>query len=224
MTLAVGVLTSSLLANLNAGHAWLDHGFGTRDSKLDQSAMASLKQIHSNFVLTGDRPGPAGEGDALITRSTGLAVSVRTADCFPILLADVETQAVAAVHAGWRGTASRIVQAAIARMQAEYGSDPRNIRAAIGPGIGGCCYEVGADVARQFGMSHGGKLDLAVENRRQLIEAGLLPEHIDQVGGCTFCNETKFFSWRRDHEAAGRMISFISTLAKPQEKHQGRGR
>ena len=209
----MSVLSSPMLAGLNREHRWLDHGFGTRTASLDQSAMASLKQIHSAVVLAADRRGSAGEGDALVTRTAGLPVSVRTADCFPILLADAETRAVAAVHAGWRGTAAHVVQAAIARMHTELGSDPRNIRAAIGPGIGKCCYEVGEEVARQFGMEQSGKLDLAVENRNQLIEAGVLPEHIDQVGGCTFCNTATFFSWRRDREQAGRMISFISRSA-----------
>lgn len=209
----MSVLISPLLAGLNREHAWLEHGFGTRAANLDQAAMASLKQIHSSTVLLGQGAGCVGEGDALVTSVAGLPVSVRTADCFPILLADPETRAVAAVHAGWRGTAARIVQSAIARMKAEFGTDARNIRSAIGPGIGKCCYEVGEDVARRFGMEQSGKLDLAVENTNQLIEAGVQPAHVDRVGGCTFCNAANFFSWRRDRECAGRMVSFISRLA-----------
>jgi polyphenol oxidase len=208
----VSVLISPLLASLNREHAWLDHGFGTRSAALDQTTMASLKQIHSSAVLLGQAAGCAGEGDALVTRVSGLPVSVRTADCFPILLADPETRAVAAIHAGWRGTAARILPTALARMNAEFGTDPRNIHAAIGPGIGKCCYEVGDEVSRQFGMEQRGKLDLAVENTNQLIESGVEPAHIDRVGGCTFCNAANFFSWRRDRERAGRMISFISRL------------
>ena len=82
--------------------------------------MASLKQIHSRVVFTAERPGCAGEGDALVTRTparAGVAVSVRTADCFPILLADPEARAVAAVHAGWRGTAAGVVGASLERMR-----------------------------------------------------------------------------------------------------------
>jgi len=205
----VNLLVSSLLASLNREHWWLEHGFGTRDSNFDPSGMASLKQIHSSAVLVGENPGCPGEGDALISSTPGLALSVRTADCFPILLADSETRAVAAVHAGWRGTEARIVQATLARMKREFGTDPGNICAAIGPGIGKCCYQVGEDVARRFGRSAAGKLDLAVENRNQLIEAGVPASNIEQVGGCTFCNAANFFSWRRDRERAGRMISFI---------------
>jgi YfiH family protein len=175
--------------------------------------MASLKQIHSHISFTAERPGCVGEGDALVSRTPGVAVSVRTADCFPILLADPETRAVAAVHAGWRGTAAGVVRTSLERMRTEFGTDPKNIFAAIGPGIGACCYEVGIDVARQFGLQRAGHLDLAVGNRDQLIGAGLKAERIERVGGCTFCNPAQFFSWRRDHDRAGRMISFIRVLA-----------
>ena len=201
----MNVLTSNLLASLK----WVEHGFGTRDAQIDQAAMASLKQVHSDVSLVARGPGCIGEGDALITGEPGIAVSIRTADCFPILLADPRTNSVAGIHAGWRGTAAGIVAAALARMCNEFGTDSRDVYAAIGPGIGGCCYEVAEDVAHQFGLPRAGKLNLAVENRTQLIRAGLKPERIEQVGGCTFCNPAQFFSWRRDHDRAGRMISFI---------------
>jgi polyphenol oxidase len=191
----------------------VEHGFGTREAAIDQAGMASLKQIHSRISFTAEQPGCVGEGDALVTRTPGLAISVRTADCFPILLADPETRAVAAVHAGWRGTAAGVVSSSLDRMRSEFGTDPVNVYAVIGPGIGGCCYEVGIEVARQFGMQEAGNLDLAVENRIQLIAGGLQPDRIERVGGCTFCNPAQFFSWRRDHDPAGRMISFIRVSA-----------
>ena len=205
----MSVLTSSLLKNLD----WLEHGFGTRESNPDQAGMASVKQIHSAVAFVAQEPGSIGEGDALLTRTPGVAVSVRTADCFPILLADPETRAVAAIHAGWRGTAASIVGTTLARMRSEFGTDPGNVLAAIGPGIGQCCYEVGIDVAKQFGMEQAGRLDLAVENRTQLIGAGVPPAGIELVGGCTFCNPAQFYSWRRDRERAGRMVSFIKLRA-----------
>src|ERR1700730_72409 len=162
--------------------------------------MASLKQIHSHISFTAERPGCVGEGDALVTRTPGVTVSVRTADCFPILLVDAERRAIAAVHAGWRGTAAGVVRASLDRMRSEFGTDPGNVYAAIGPGIGPCCYEVGVEVARRFGLDQAGKLNLAVENQSQLIAAGVNPDRIEQVGGCTFCNPAQFFSWRRDHD------------------------
>jgi len=201
----VSLLTSSLLANLN----WIEHGFGTRETNPDQTAMARLTQIHSDVVLVAREPGCAGEGDALVTVQPRLSISIRTADCVPILLVDRETRSIAAIHAGWRGTAARVVAATLKRMHVEFGTEPRNILAAIGPGIGPCCYQIGIDVAGQFGMQEAGKLDLAVENQNQLIAAGLEPASIELVGGCTFCHPAQFFSWRRDHDRAGRMISFI---------------
>lgn len=203
-------LTSSLLENLE----WLEHGFGTRNANLDQTSMASVKQIHSDVTFVAREAGCMGEGDALVTMTEGVAVSVRTADCYPILLADPETRAVAAIHAGWRGTAAGVVRSSLERMRNDFGTDPRNVYAAIGPGIGQCCYEVGIEVARQFGLNDAGNLDLAVENRNQLIAAGLQPDRIERVGGCTFCHPTQFFSWRRDHDRAGRMISFIRVAAR----------
>ena len=209
----MNILTSSLLEGLNREHHWVEHGFGTRYANLDQSSMASLKQVHSEHSLSAKEPGCVGQGDALVTQVPRLSVSVRTADCFPILLADPATHAIAAIHAGWRGTAAGVVRSTLARMQDEFGTIPKNVRAAIGPGIGACCYEVGMDVARQFSIGLiGGHLDLAAENRSQLIAAGLDPANIDVVGGCTSCNPAQFFSWRRDRDPDGRMISYIRTL------------
>jgi len=201
----VSVLTSSLLSTLSG----FEHGFGTRHSGLSQDAMASLKQIHSDIVLETDRHGLAGEGDALVSHLSGVTVSIRTADCLPILLADPMTGAVAAVHAGWRGTAAGIVGKTIVRM----GSRPEDLFAAIGPGIGKCCYQVGLDVAKQLGEERAGCVDLAENNRQQLLRAGLHPANVDVLGLCTFCEAQQFFSYRREGERAGRMISYITRVA-----------
>jgi hypothetical protein len=167
--------------------------------------MAALKQVHSAKVLRADAAGLIGEGDALVTDCAGVTASVRTADCYPILLADVERRVVAAVHAGWRGTHAEIVVEALWKMQ----SDPRNIRAAIGPGIGKCCYHVGEEVARLFGRDDAGNIDLAETNRGQLIKAGVAAASIEVMGQCTFCSVALFHSYRRDKEQPGRMISYI---------------
>jgi YfiH family protein len=176
--------------------------------------MATLKQIHSSLSIVADRPaGCVGEGDGILTADPGVTVSIRTADCFPILLADRANRAVAAVHAGWRGTAAEVVVEALRRMCDEFGTTPVDISAAIGPGIGACCYQVGEEVARRFGKESAGRLDLAAENLRQLIEAGVPRTHIHLMGACTFCDR-RFHSWRRDGERAGRMISYIG-VRKP---------
>ncbi|MEP6963219.1 MAG: polyphenol oxidase family protein, partial [Acidobacteriota bacterium] len=144
-----------------------------------------------------------------VTSEAGVAVSIRTADCFPILLADQRTHAVAAVHAGWRGTVAGIAGRTLQRMQAEFDSRPEDVLAAIGPGIGVCCYEVGADVAPKFGKDSACKIDLAAENREQLMAAGVPAENIEVLNACTFCDE-RFFSYRRQGDRAGRMISYIT--------------
>jgi YfiH family protein len=200
------ILRSALLSQLE----WLEHGFGTRSADLSQDGMASLKQIHSASVLLAEKPGAAGEGDALVTHTPQLPVSVRTADCYPVLLADTKNHAVAAVHAGWRGTAAGIVTQTIAKMHAEFGTEPADIFAAIGPGIGICCYEVGAEVARLFGLNGAGRVDLAESNRCQLADTGV--QKIDVMGICTFCDAARFFSFRRDKDQAGRMISYIGLV------------
>ena len=171
--------------------------------------MASLKQIHSAVVLSVDCAGVAGEGDAMVTAQARVPVSIRTADCYPILLADMRNRAVAAVHAGWRGTAARIVVRTIEEMRARFGTDAADLCVAIGPGIGGCCYEVGVEVARQFGLERAGKIDLAEMNHRLLVENGVAAGRIEVLGGCTQCDAERFHSFRRDKESAGRMVSYI---------------
>src|ERR1700674_2901854 len=119
---------------------------GVTDLKL-----ISLKQIHSDVVhLVDAAPAEPCRGDASATHRPGLLLGVQTADCVPILLVDPKTRAVAAVHAGWRGTLQRIAVKAIGQMQMHFGTKPADLLAAIGPAIGGCCYEVGTEIAIQF--------------------------------------------------------------------------
>jgi YfiH family protein len=111
----------------------------------------SLHQIHSDVVRIFDAtPGKQCKGDALATNRKGLLLGVRTADCSPVLVVDPKKRVVAAIHAGWRGTLARIVAKTIGQMRMEYGSEGKDLLAAIGPTIGGCCYEVGTDVAADF--------------------------------------------------------------------------
>jgi hypothetical protein len=110
-----------------------------------------LGQFHSDVIHVIDSvPAETLRGDALITRTPGLLLAVQTADCIPILLADPENRVVAAIHAGWRGTLKRIAEKTIGRMRMLFGSRPESIIAALGPGIGRCCYEVGPEVVKEF--------------------------------------------------------------------------
>ena len=113
--------------------------------------LISLKQIHSDVIhLFNAAPNEPCKGDASVTNRPGLLLGVQTADCVPILLVDPKNRAVAAIHAGWRGTLARIAVKAIGQMQMHFKTKLADLRAAIGPAIGGCCYEVGTEVAIQF--------------------------------------------------------------------------
>lgn len=185
---------------------WLRYGFGTRDSALPDGAAASVQQIHSSKVVRADAAGVQGEADGLISNTAGLLLAIRTADCFPVLLADPQNRAVAAVHAGWRGVAGGIVPVAIDAMRVAFGTRPSDLHIVIGPGIGPCCFEVGPEVAVQFGREGRVKLDLAREIARQ---SGVPDDQVHLAHLCTFCDPVQFHSYRRDGAAAGRMTSYI---------------
>ena len=180
---------------------WLVHGFGTRIADIPSlfGHLTTLKQIHSSVcVAAGGRSGVLGEGDALLENTPGSVVAVKTADCIPILLIDERNRAVAAVHAGWRGTAARIAVRAVEAMQARFGTLPGDLHAAIGPGIGKCCFEVGPEVAAEFGGQGRGHIDLPEVGRRQLLDAGVAPKRIYASNLCTMCRADEFHSFRRD--------------------------
>lgn len=191
------------------GLEWLVHGFGTRDSEYP-AGILMIKQIHSSIVLDASEiHGADVEGDALICAEPGITVGVKTADCVPILMASPSMRVIAAVHAGWRGTAARIIAATLRELALKWGARSEEVRAAIGPAIGACCYEVGPEVARRFGIcvSEPVRLDLPALNERQLREGGVT--NIWKSRECTFCRGGRFFSFRRERENAGRMVSFI---------------
>lgn len=191
---------------------WLIHGFGTRHSDVPAliGNLATLKQVHSaRCVRACGRSGVLGEGDALLEKTPGAVVAVKTADCIPILLADERHRAVAAVHAGWRGTAAEIAAHAVEAMRDSFGTAPADLYAAIGPGIEPCCYEVGPEVAARFGIEGRAHLDLPSINRSQLAEIGIPKERIYVSGLCTMCRAEELHSFRRDGDAAGRMHAFI---------------
>ena len=205
-----------------ASFAWLEHGFGTRHSVdwPDPWRLVMLKQIHSDTVIRVDEArGYVGEGDALETNRPGLLIGVRTADCVPILVADPEHRAVGAIHAGWKGTSAGIAANTVRKLQNEYDSDPAQLYAAIGPAIGGCCYEVGPEVLDRFRdlfpeLPGDGKanLDLVEANRRILLAAGLDASHLFAGAPCTKCNSLELHSYRSDGPKAGRMIAAIGVL------------
>ena len=198
---------------------WLEHGFGARLSSNwpDTADLATIRQIHSDKVLIADRAGCLGEGDALITNQPGITLSERTAECLPILMADTRNRVVAAVHAGWRGTITEILPKTVQAMANQFGTHPEDLVIAIGPGIGACCFEVGPEVATQFSrvfperidLGQKAKLDLVETNLRLLGRNGGRPGQIATSGLCSCCRPDLFHSYRRDRDAAGRMVSII---------------
>jgi YfiH family protein len=115
--------------------------------------LVSLRQIHSDLIHRVDQmPDQPLPGDGLVTDTPGLVVAVLTADCLPIILADRKRHAIGVFHAGWRGTVKRIVEKGVGEMHKHFGSNPRDLLAAIGPGVRGCCYNVGEEVRTKFEM------------------------------------------------------------------------
>jgi polyphenol oxidase len=205
---------------------WVEAVSGNRATPL-----RTVRQIHSNRSLVTPRDwaatesGSVPEADGIMTNERGFLIGVQTADCIPVLVADPANRAVAAFHAGWRGTVARIVELGVAKMRAEFGSDPADLVAAIGPGIGACCYTVGAEVLEKFsadfsycdelfraggdGLRPDLSLDLTEANRRQLMAAGIPASSIAVVGGCTSCQPGLFYSHRASRGHAGRMMAVI---------------
>lgn len=206
------MIQSTLLAGLPG----IAHGFGTRDEGIwtPEAETAKLHQVHGNTVISVGQPGPHGDGDGLLTAVPGLWLEIRTADCVPVLLADPVRRVVAAIHAGWRGTAARITAVAVARLQADYGSRPEDLVAAVGPCIASCCFEVGDEVAAHFPeylarTTPRAYVDLVGANQAQLADCGVT--HVDALGLCTVCEPGLFHSFRRD-KGAGRMEAAIRLL------------
>ena len=193
----------------------------------DINNLVLTRQTHSDIVRVVTKSDAHGldhhsypECDALITSDAGTALVVFTADCTPILLWDSLTGAVGAVHAGWRGTAADIAGKTVRAMQSEFGCDPQNIRAAIGPNIGACCFETDADVpeaiietfgkeAEQFICQNGDKyhVDLKGVNSLSLRKSGV--ESIEISSDCTMCQPDRFWSHRITGTNRGSQGAFI---------------
>jgi YfiH family protein len=151
--------------------------------------------------------------DCLATSAKGLPVGILTADCLPVLFYDPVKSCCAACHAGWRSTRERISFKTAAFMRSRFGSSPEDILCWFGPSIRQCCYAVGDEVLKAFPRSvrpSGGKmfLDLCGENRMQLLEAGIRERNIRDTGSCTCC-DPRYFSYRREGEGCGRMLTVI---------------
>jgi YfiH family protein len=187
--------------------------------QIDMQQLALPHQCHSNKVQRAGSPGSYESCDSLITNKKNLALAIRVADCVPVLLFDTEKKAVAAIHAGWRGSSTEIAKNTLRAMRAEFQTDPKDVLAFIGPAAGVCCYEVGDDVAGLFEdgvlVHREGKifLDLKKENKNQLLQCGVQQKNIEVNEYCTIKERALFYSYRRDGRGAGRMLAVICTRA-----------
>lgn len=203
-----------------------------RDAELP-FPVVQAHQVHGDVIREVTSPSTTREDlegvDALLTNIPGLAIGARTADCIPVLLYDEPHHAVAAVHAGWRGTVLAITAKAIRRMTALYGTDPASLKAIIGPGIGPDSFQVGEEVVDAFreagfpmdtihtyrgprieGTMEGGHhLDLWEANRWLLLQSGLLPANIHVAAICTYAHNDRFYSARREGIRCPRIITAI---------------
>ena len=207
---------------------------------IDAESIISVSQIHSANIRAVDGSN-RGEGfykgeikscDGYVTKSRDIALGVRTADCVPILLYAPPVEnfggAVAAVHAGWRGTALGIARSAVLKL-CDMGASPKDIRVAIGPSIGSCCYSVKEDFYKSFSEMAGNTIthryvtpvedniwvaDLKGANNQILIDSGVLPDNIDICDRCTCCNNEEFFSHRFSKGKRGTMLSVIANTPK----------
>ena len=206
---------------------WLRHGFGFQNIAIEQYCdflgcddlkIPKIKQAHTD-ILSID--GEEITADAMMTDRPGLLLHVRTGDCLPILMADPEHRAIAAVHAGWRGTAARLVEKTLHAMHEHYGTDFSKVKVALGPAIGGRNYPVGIDVVKELentglcpgpwctGASRGKwSLDIAFANRFLLQKRGVTGDRIFLSLSCTFC-DNRLASFRRDGAARGEQANFI---------------
>lgn len=197
--------------------------------------LASTRQAHGSQVARVGEGGLPVQGvatldaDAIWTTEPGLPVCVRVADCVPVLLWAEDVGAVAAVHAGWRGTALGVVRAAVRALAVGAGADPRHMRAAIGPAISADRYPVGPDVREALQRVQppgdrgwmvapepggGARVDLAAANASQIEAEGVPPASIDRAGICTASNPDLLYSYRRDGPRSGRQLGVIALPAK----------
>jgi YfiH family protein len=236
-----GGVSAAPFDTLNLGMKWGDaraHVIENRRRLQVASGVERIfvaRQVHGASVLqvsAGDVLADVAqiEADGLFSDAPGIALGAYVADCIPVLMADERTGAFAAVHAGWRGTLAGVVPAAVRRMVDELGVQPGDLRVALGPAIGVCCFEVGEEVVEAVARAiprvlvpASGAIQRAANGRAHvdlkrlnvmLLEAEGVPAlSIDAGPECTSCDRERFFSYRRDKGETGQAIGFICSKA-----------
>jgi YfiH family protein len=224
-----GGVSTGLRASLNLGFRWGDEPARVEENRrllagvagYDPAALVSMRHVHGTSVWIVGEPVPEpAEFDGLVSDRPGPVLGAFAADCTPMLFADPGARVCAAAHAGWRGTVAGVATNVVTRM-VEVGAHVDDIRVALGPSIGPCCFEVGPEVVAEFearlpgidGMIIDGPrkkhINLRRATRTFLEQAGVHPEHIDDRPPCTRCEPERFFSYRRDGVEGGIHMGFI---------------
>ena len=233
-----GGVSEGVYASLNLGSRWGDAPANLVENRRRFSAAAGSEAIHFASqvhgraiasVSAGDDPAVTArsQADAVVTAAADTWVGVYVADCVPMLIADARTGACAAVHGGWRGSVAGVLGATLAHLVQAYGARPGDLRVAIGPSIGPCCFEVGPEVVEAVeALDPGARaegvivsrtprehVDLWLLNQRQALSFGVPAAGIDVARMCTSCDSARFYSYRRDGKAGqktGQMAAFIA--------------
>jgi len=222
-SLNLGFNTEDPKSNVEGNRSTLSRAFGIPPHQL-----LTVRQVHGTDLLIIDEPNPDLshflniECDAIVTNQPGIMIGILVADCYPVILFDPVRQVAAAVHVGWRGAAGGILARTLMTMRENFNCMMHDIRAAIGPGIGGHLYEVDRPVREAFRQGAGhwelcskevglGKwhLDLRQACRLQLRDAGIEEGQIDAAAECTCCHKELFYSYRRDKRQTGRHLGFV---------------
>ncbi|HEY5937236.1 MAG TPA: peptidoglycan editing factor PgeF [Kofleriaceae bacterium] len=227
-----GGVSQGLRSSLNLGKRWGDDAENVDANRrilaehvgYDPEQLVATRHVHgTNVYRVGEPLGRDAEFDGLVCDRTGPVLGAFAADCVPILFADPVARVCGAAHAGWRGTVAGVAKRVLERM-AELGSKPADVRVALGPSIGPCCFEVGPEVVAEFRGALGevpglvvpgpnkDHIDLRVATRAMLERAGVRPEHIDDRPPCTRCEGDPFFSYRRDGKDGGVHMGFIGLV------------
>jgi YfiH family protein len=233
-TTRAGGVSPAPYESLNLGFSWGDQRAHVLENRrrlrawLGADRLFLVRQVHGPVVIAvreGDTPEQIAvhEADALVTAVPGFALGAMSADCVPLLMADPRTGACAAAHAGWRGVVAGVATATVQALARAHGARPADLCVAMGPSIGPCCFEVGAEVADAFRALRASDTDVVIERpghkphidlRRaltlELVAAGLQPAHIDPGGECTKCDpQERFYSYRRDSTRTGQHLAVI---------------
>jgi len=209
MNLSFNVGDDAGTVRRNRGLFFGGHGIG-------ENELAIPLQVHGDAVRHVNRAGEYPDTDGLVTSHPRVFLCITFADCLPLLLFDPVTHSVAALHAGWRGTALNIVASGIKKLHQTFGSKPDDLLVYVGPGVGPCCYEIGEDVAHRFDaefVRRGDKLTLDLKDAllAQLLEAGCRKDRVEISSSCTI-HELRYHSYRRDGSRSGRMMACIGLL------------